>query len=147
MDNRVLPFDGLLRGVHLATMTAPGGGGQLRNAAIAWRDGRIVWLGLERDLPQHAQPIHEYQGDGAWVTPGLIDCHTHLVYAGNRIAEWEQRLNGASYAEIAAAGGGIRATMAATRAASDDLLAAESYRRLRDLSLGRHSDFKLLSIE
>ena len=131
MDSRVLPFDGLLRNVHLATMSAASE--PQRDAAIAWRDGNIVWMGANKDLPRDAQTKLEIDGAGAWVTPGLIDCHTHLVYAGNRVDEWERRLNGATYAEIAAAGGGIRSTVSATRAASDETLYTQSHKRLQSM--------------
>jgi imidazolonepropionase len=132
MDSRVLPFDGLLRNVQLATMCATDAGNSvtMRDAAIAWRGGHIVWMGADKDLPRDTQSNIEIDGAGAWVTPGLIDCHTHLVYAGNRVDEWERRLNGATYAEIAAAGGGIRSTVSATRAASDDTLFTQSRKRL-----------------
>ena len=79
----------------------------------------------KRDLPaRRATPTSELDLGGALVTPGLVDCHTHLVYAGQRAGEFEQRLKGASYEDIARAGGGIRSTVAATRAASDETLFA-----------------------
>ena len=131
MDKRVSKVDGLLRHVSLATMNT--NNSTINDGAIAWRDGRIVWLGRDADLPMNLDATAEWQGEGAWVTPGLIDCHTHLVYAGNRVAEWTQRQNGVSYADIAAAGGGIRATVRATRAASDEDLLAQSLPRLQSL--------------
>ena len=137
MNSRVLQFDGLLRNVHLATMATMASMGAdhaiIRDAAMAWRDGTIVWLGRDDDLPKNIDATIEIQGEGAWVTPGLIDCHTHLVYAGNRVNEWEQRLNGASYADISAAGGGIRSTVNATRAASEESLLTQSLPRLQSL--------------
>jgi imidazolonepropionase len=103
--------------------------------AIAAQDGRVAWVGGVRDLPDDprtlARAVHD--AGGRWITPGLIDCHTHLVFAGNRAREFELRLQGASYEEIARAGGGIVSTVTATRAASDDALAAQSGRRLRRL--------------
>lgn len=124
------PWDLLLRRVHLCTL-APGSPlGELRDGALAVREGRIAWVGADRDLPAGAAAAAEVDGEGCWALPGLVDCHTHLVYAGNRAREHELRLSGASYAEIAGAGGGIRATVAATRAASQEQLLAQSRRRL-----------------
>lgn len=106
--------------------------GAIEAAALGIRDGRIAWLGPRRDLPASARDASREVHDlaGRWVTPGLIDCHTHLVYAGHRAGEFERRLQGASYEEIARAGGGIRSTVAHTRAASEDQLAVESRPRL-----------------
>jgi imidazolonepropionase len=123
--------DSLWTGVHLATHSDAG---EVRDAALAVRDGRLAWLGRERDLPSGLQARECHEGGGAWVTPGLIDCHTHLVYAGNRSDEFEARLHGASYAQIAARGGGILATVRATRAASEDDLYAQSLPRARALA-------------
>ena len=93
----------LLRNVHAATMTDPTGYGEIRDAALLIdADERIGWLGPERDLPAGLDAASEIDCGGAWITPGLIDCHTHLVYAGNRSDEFEERLGGTSYAEIAA---------------------------------------------
>ncbi len=97
-------------------------------------DETIAWVGAERDLPRDASAHRSLHAHGAWATPGLVDCHTHLVYAGNRVDEFEARLNGATYAEIARAGGGIKATVKATRAASDDELVAASRPRLAALA-------------
>ncbi len=97
--------------------------GWIENAAIVVRGGQIAWVGAAQDLPHtyHAWPRHSLQG--RLVTPGLIDCHTHLVHGGNRAVEFEMRLNGASYEDIARAGGGIVSTVSATRAAlHSDLL-------------------------
>lgn len=122
---------------HVATMdeasSAGDGFGSIRDGAIAVRDGRIEWIGARRDLPTEWSSATEYDCDGHWVTPGLIDSHTHLVYAGNRAAEFEQRLRGMSYEEIARQGGGILSTVRATRAAGDDELIEQSDRRLRSL--------------
>ncbi|MCG2586279.1 imidazolonepropionase [Massilia sp. TS11] len=106
------------------------GYGELRDAALAVRDGRIAWLGPRAEAPRAARTL---DAGGAWLTPGLIDCHTHIVHAGNRSNEFEARLNGASYEEIARAGGGIMSTVRATRAASEDALLAESLPRVRAL--------------
>jgi imidazolonepropionase len=124
--------DLVLVNVQLATMVD--GDGVLHDAAIAVQDGRIAWLGAQADAPPAAQTI---DGGGAWLTPGLIDCHTHIVHAGNRSDEFEARLNGASYEDIARAGGGIMATVRATRAADvDALLRASAPRVLRLLAEG-----------
>ena len=126
----MLQWDSLWINVHLATMAD--GYGEIRDAAIAVKDGKISWLGAQADLPTGYQASVQYDGKGAWLTPGLIDCHTHLVYAGNRSDEFEARLNGVSYEEIARQGGGILSTVRATRAASDEALMQASLPRLRD---------------
>ena len=107
--------------------------GSIRDAALAVADGRIVWLGKEAALPAGLHADEEIDGEGGWLTPGLIDCHTHLVYAGNRAGEFERRLNGESYESIARSGGGIRATVAATRAADEAMLYAQSKKRLQTM--------------
>lgn len=117
--------DALLRNANVATM-AGADLGVRRRTSIAIRDGFIVWIGDDASLPADWQVAAEHDCAGHWITPGLIDCHTHLVYAGNRADEWEARLGGASYAEIAAKGGGIRSTVAATRAAREVELFAQS---------------------
>nr|WP_207064360.1 imidazolonepropionase [Niveibacterium umoris] len=119
----------MLRNVHLASFVGEGYG-TVRNAALAWRDGTIAWLGPESDLPREFNALPTHDGTGGWLTPGLIDCHTHLVYAGNRANEFEVRLNGASYEDIARAGGGILSTVRATRAADEDALLAASLPRV-----------------
>src|SRR6185312_12600467 len=86
--------------------------------ALLTRGARIEWVGAERDLPGECRPDESHDLGGAWVTPGLIDCHTHLVFAGSRAAEYAERLRGRSYAEIARSGGGILSSMRAVRAAS-----------------------------
>ncbi|MFQ5562253.1 MAG: imidazolonepropionase [Parvularculaceae bacterium] len=98
--------------------------------AIAVKNGSIVWTGPESSAPEAAETI---DGENRLATPGLIDCHTHLVYAGDRADEWRMRLEGARYEEIAAAGGGIAATVDAVRAASEEALIAASAPRLRAL--------------
>ena len=127
--------DLLLRWVHLATMLGDAGDpyGSMRDAALAVADGRIVWLGKEADLPSGLHADEEIDGEGGWLTPGLIDCHTHLVYAGNRADEFERRLNGQSYESIARSGAGIRATVSATRAADEATLYAKSRKRLQTM--------------
>jgi imidazolonepropionase len=102
----------------------------MAGAAIGIRGGTIEWLDRDDALPPDAQSAKEIDVGGAWVTPSLIDCHTHLVYAGNRANEFEQRLSGLSYADIAKAGGGIVSTVKATRAASEDELFRQSAPRL-----------------
>ena len=108
---------------NLITVDGPGLG-VIEDGVIAATDGRIVHVGAAGSA-DHLQPAQRIDGGGRWISPGLIDCHTHLVYAGNRAGEFEQRLQGVSYADIARAGGGIVSTVRATRAASEaDLLAA-----------------------
>lgn len=118
-------FDALWYNVHVATMDPRLGGpyGEIRDAVLAIAGGKIAFVGAKSDLPAF-DPLTTptYNGQGGWILPGFIDCHTHLIYAGSRANEFEMRLNGASYQDIAAAGGGIRATVAATRAASHEEL-------------------------
>ena len=102
----------------------------IQNGAVAARDGVIVWLGPDADLPSDLTARHTLALPGYVATPGLVDCHTHLVYAGSRAHEFERRLAGATYADIAREGGGIRGTVRATRAADEDTLLAESMPRL-----------------
>ncbi len=117
--------DRIWRGARLATMAAP----PINDGMIASRDGKIIYAGDAASAPtlDAAESIH---CDGRWITPGLIDCHTHLIHAGNRAGEFAQRLAGATYEEIARAGGGIVSTMNATRAASEDALVASALPRL-----------------
>ncbi|MFZ6720633.1 imidazolonepropionase [Undibacterium sp. Ji49W] len=121
-------WDSLWINVHLACMTD--GYAEIKNAAIAVKDGRIAWLGVQAELPAGYAKTKTHDGKGCWLTPGLIDCHTHLVYAGNRSNEFEARLNGVAYEDIARQGGGINATVRATRAATEDELLAASLPRL-----------------
>lgn len=109
--------------------------GVVSPGAIAVSGERIVWLGADDQVPaQFAQAQHrEHDLGGAWVTPGLVDCHTHLVYAGSRADEFERRLCGASYEDIARSGGGILSTVRATRAADEETLFEQSARRLERL--------------
>jgi len=103
--------------------------GEIARGALLTQDDRIAWVGADDALPPDIQVDAEHDLEGALVTPGLVDCHTHLVYDGDRAREFEQRLQGASYEQIARAGGGIRSTVAATRAASDERLLAGALRR------------------
>jgi imidazolonepropionase len=109
--------------------------GAVDGAAIAVAQGRIAWLGPTAELPGRPEALARERHDlaGRWVTPGLIDCHTHLVYGGDRAGEFELRLGGASYQEIARAGGGILSTVAATRAASEETLFETAKSRLAAL--------------
>ena len=116
---------------NAATM-ANGAYSIIEDAAIVTREGFIEWIGPRQQVPA-GEYGHTIGLDGAWVTPGLIDCHTHTVFGGNRSGEFEQRLQGVSYAEIAAAGGGIASTVRATRAASEDELFASARQRLLNL--------------
>lgn len=130
-------WDRLLIDCNVATMdpavAAPFGA--IENAAIGIQDGRIVRVGRRTELAGYQAKAVE-KLDGAWVTPGLVDCHTHLVFGGNRANEFEQRLEGVSYEEIAAAGGGIVSTVKATRAADVDALAESARPRLHALMRG-----------
>src|SRR6266540_5441870 len=96
--------------------------GVIERGVIAARDGRIAFAGSHSDFPSDADAAERIDCGGRWITPGLIDCHTHLVYGGNRAHEFELRLNGASYADIAKVGGGILSTVRATREASAEQL-------------------------
>jgi imidazolonepropionase len=102
----------------------------LENAAIVVRDGRIEWFGAEAEIPSAFADAVSHDLEGRIVTPGLVDCHTHLVYAGNRAEEFAMRLEGASYEDIAKRGGGIVSTVRNTRAATEDELFVQSLRRL-----------------
>ncbi|MBI6924080.1 imidazolonepropionase [Pseudomonas putida] len=116
---------------HVATM-AEGRYSIIEDAAIVTGGGRILWIGPRADWGDEGTERTVDLG-GTWVTPGLIDCHTHAVFGGNRSGEFEQRLQGVSYAEIAAQGGGIASTVRATRAASEDMLFASARQRVRAL--------------
>src|SRR5262245_54819388 len=120
-------WDTLWVDANLATMAANGKPyGTIERGAIAAKDGRIAWVGYAADLPKPPDELaHDVRRcNNAWITPGLVDCHTHLVFGGDRAREFELRLQGASYEEIARAGGGIVSTVAATRAASKEELIA-----------------------
>jgi imidazolonepropionase len=126
-------WDLLIHNVHLATLAGNEGYGEIRDGAIAVRDGRIAWLGPYAEAASHGSARELRDGHGCWLTPGLIDCHTHIVHAGNRSGEFEARLEGATYEDIARAGGGILSTVRATRAASEEALLDESLPRIRSL--------------
>lgn len=133
---------------HAATMA--GGDtayGTIEDAAIGIDKGRIAWIGLRSELPDEPGALAAMVVglDGAWVTPGLVDCHTHAVFGGNRVAEFEARLEGKSYEEIARAGGGIRSTVKATRAASLDELVEAAVPRLLALKRGGVSTVEIKS--
>jgi imidazolonepropionase len=128
-------IDSIWINVHLATMTQTTPCGAVKNGALAVAGEQIVWIGKEDELPADlkSSAADVYDGDGAWITPGLVDCHTHLVYAGSRAREFELRLQGATYEEIARQGGGIRSTVSATRQADEESLFGQSAPRLRAL--------------
>ena len=127
-------WDGLILGASLATLDADAGYATIADAALGWRDGVLTFVAPRASLPDDpatlAREVIEANG---WITPGLIDCHTHLVFAGNRAAEFEQRLEGASYEQIARAGGGILSTVHAVRATSEEELLAQSLPRAQAL--------------
>ncbi len=150
MTNNPLPqqLDKLIINANIATFSEDFGYcpntdshneyGTLKNSAIGIKDGKIVWIGNSK-IAEKYQNTDNNQGtqitdiQGKWITSGLIDCHTHLVYAGNRSNEFEARLNGASYTDIAQAGGGILSTVKATREADDEELYRQSEKRLKAL--------------
>ena len=130
-------WDGLLLGASLATLDGGAGYGAIIDGAIGWRDGVITFIGPRSTLPGTPDAVAEHIIETAgWITPGLIDCHTHTVFAGHRAAEFEQLLQGESYESIANAGGGILSTVQATRAASEDELFSASLLRARALRDG-----------
>ena len=131
-----MKWDHLWINARLATMReGTGSYGVIENAALADLDGRLVFAGPLQDLPGKPDTMARRVVDAKnqWITPGLIDCHTHLVFAGNRANEFEQRLNGVSYEAISKAGGGIMSTVRATRAADDDALYDQSFARFQGL--------------
>ncbi|WP_246372170.1 imidazolonepropionase [Marilutibacter penaei] len=127
-------WDGLIVGPSLATLDDTRGYGEVTDGAIAWKDGRLAWVGARVQLPGDEDSLADQviEADG-WITPGLVDCHTHLVFAGDRAREFEMRLEGASYEDIARSGGGILSSVRAVRAASEDDLLRESLPRARAL--------------
>ncbi len=131
MSTHLRAKHGAIINANLATLIGSDYG-IIRNSCIAWRDGKIIYIGHEHDNAQYYMEGAENVIDakGAWLTPALIDCHTHLVFAGNRAEEFEQRLRGVSYADIAKAGGGILSSVQQTRAATEDDLFAQSLPRL-----------------
>jgi imidazolonepropionase len=122
----------LWRHAHLATL-AGAGYGEIARGGLVTEDDHIAWVGDEAALPRDLQVDTEHDLEGALVTPGLVDCHTHLVYGGQRASEFEARLQGASYEDIARAGGGIRSTVAATRAADAAMLFNSAAQRTQTL--------------
>jgi len=128
-------WDHLLINATLATFAGDAPYGLIERGAIAMHEGHIAWVGAQDDLPGDALALASHVEDlgGAVVTPGLIDCHTHLVFGGNRAHEFDLRLNGASYEEIARAGGGIVSTVKATREASEDELFVQALPRAHAL--------------
>ena len=134
MDNAPR-WDGLIVNTHLTTLQGEAGYGIVEDGALGWKDGRLVFAGPRADLPAAPEALaaEVLDAGGRWITPGLVDCHTHLVFGGDRAGEFEQRLRGASYEDIARAGGGIVSTVRATRAADEDALLAQSLPRARAL--------------
>ncbi len=128
-----ITVDHVWTNARIATMVAGGDTyGLIERGCLAAKEGRIVWVGPESDAPLMESPTVTDVG-GRLITPGLIDCHSHLLYAGNRAGEFEDRLNGQTYARIAAAGGGILSTVKTTRSADKDDLVAQSLPRLDSL--------------
>ena len=127
-------FDGMAIGATLATLDADAGYGLVEDGALGWKDGALAYVGPRAGLPGAPASLADevIEVDGL-VTPGLVDCHTHAVFAGDRAAEFELRLQGASYEEIARAGGGILSTVRAVREADEDELARQSEPRIRAL--------------
>ena len=125
------PVDTIWLNARIATLASGASGlGIIEHGAIAASGGRIAWVGPMAELPASLAPRETVDLEGRWVTPGLIDCHTHLVYGGDRAREFEMRLAGASYEEIARTGGGIISSVRATRAATEADLLASALRRL-----------------
>ena len=130
------PWDRLLLDARLATLRDDlGAYGVIESAALAWKDGLVAFAGPASELPGEAATLaaRVESAEGRWITPGLVDCHTHLVFAGDRAQEFERRLQGASYEQIAREGGGILSSVRATRAADEDALLAASLPRARSL--------------
>lgn len=130
--------DWVLTNVSLATMqndeqaTIGQSYGRIEDGLLAVQQGKITWVGSRLEAPVFTGAVM-IDGNGGWVTPGLVDCHTHLIYAGNRAEEFEWRVQGQSYEQIARQGGGINSTVTATRAASEEMLLASAARRLKQL--------------
>ena len=135
------PWETLWFNATIATMRSDiSAYGLLENGAIAVSNGKVVWVGPYSEVTQAQLDSCQNQFDceGKLITPGLIDCHTHLVYGGNRANEFEMRLKGASYSEIARAGGGIASTVTATRESSEEELFLLAEQRLQSLPDGGH---------
>ncbi|WP_298232799.1 imidazolonepropionase [uncultured Azohydromonas sp.] len=133
MMNITPAWDALWLNVHLLPLTPADPAATVRDGALAVRDGRIAWLGPRAALPEGVAAASTHDGGGAWLLPGFIDCHTHVVHAGQRSEEFELRMSGQSYEAIARRGGGILNTVRATRAASEEALLAQSLPRVRNL--------------
>ena len=128
------PADGVWSGLRLMPGAAPDSPVAAdARVSLVVQHGQIAWLGDDASLPGHCQGLPRFHGNGALLTPGLIDCHTHLVYGGQRANEFAMRLAGASYEEVAKAGGGIVSSVRATREASEEALFASAARRLEAL--------------
>ena len=128
-------WDGLLLGAALATLDGDRGYGEIEDGALGWKDGVLTFVGPRSALPDAPEALANevITLDGGWITPGLVDCHTHVVFAGDRAHEFELRLQGASYEDIARAGGGILSTVRAVREASEDALFMQSLPRAQAL--------------
>src|SRR5688500_6574192 len=128
-------WHGLIVGASLATLDGDAGHGEISDGALGWRDGALAYVGTRAELPAAPETLADdvIDAGGGWITPGLVDCHTHLVFAGNRATEVEQRLQGADYEQIARAGGGILSTVRHTRDADENTLLAQSLPRARAL--------------
>ena len=134
-DAQAPRWDGLVLGASLATLDGDAGLAGIVDGALAWKDGVLSYVGTRAGLPGQPHALaREVVETTGWITPGLVDCHTHLVFAGDRAAEFEQRLQGASYEDIALAGGGIASTVRATRAADAGELLRQSLPRLQALA-------------
>ena len=126
------PCDLLITNVNIASMqNSEAAYGHIPNAAVAIKDGKLCYVGAMTDCPYNSE--HTIDGENKWLIPGLIDCHTHLVYGGNRAEEFEMRLQGVSYAEIARRGGGIQSTVNATRQATEEELLSSACKRAKRL--------------
>jgi imidazolonepropionase len=128
-----MDYDLLLKNARLATFSDDEGLGVVERGAIGIKTGRITWVGPHEDAPSEHTAIQCIDCAGAWITPGLIDCHTHLVFGGNRANEFDMRLHGATYEDIALTGGGIQSTVRATRALDEHALFKQSAKRMRAL--------------
>lgn len=127
-------WDGLIVGATLATLDADSGYGLVEDGALGWKDGVLAYVGPRSGLPGTPESLADDVIEAAGlVTPGLVDCHTHAVFAGNRASEFEVRLQGASYEQIARAGGGILSTVRAVREADEDALLRQSEPRIHAL--------------